>query len=66
MSRQQGLVPVGQRSIVGKLIWLVIVVGLVVYVVQSPDEAAVAVRTGWNYFMDAVNAVVTFIRRLFG
>jgi hypothetical protein len=56
----------GQRSLLGRVITLVVVLGLLAWFIKSPVEAAHGVRDGWNWLMNAVDAVETFFRTVFG
>jgi hypothetical protein len=64
MSKQVLVVSGQQHSIRGRILMLVVVAGLVVFAVQSPNEAAAIVRTGWGIFTGIVTAVGTFISSL--
>jgi hypothetical protein len=64
MSKQVLVVSGQQRSIRGRVITLVVLAGLIVFAVQSPSEAAAAVRTVWGIFIGAVDAVATFVGSL--
>lgn len=65
MSRQMSVVG-GQRSIFGRLVMFVLVLGLLAWFIKSPVEAAHGVRGGWDWLMNAVDAVETFFRTVFG
>lgn len=49
----------------GTLLWLLIIAAVVMFVVQTPGEAATAVRTAASWFMTGVEALTEFLRLTF-
>lgn len=56
----------GQRSFLGRLVSVVVVLGLIAWFIKSPTEAAATVTAVWNWFMGAVEAVSTFVDNVTG
>jgi hypothetical protein len=55
-----------QRSGLSSLIWLLIFIGLVVFVVRDPVLAGATAKNVWHGLVGAVDGIAAFIRNVFG